>query len=583
MTLLPLLLPIAVAGTPASFYPNAGSDLVTIDADGTLGGVPVSRTGALLVRAQDPGALAHVPGVAKISALRGDGRTVRIVVEVGVDEVALSRRLHDRSDVDWAHPDLAYRLVPMSTPDDPFFDDQWHLYNSGSGGGSPNVDINAIPAWTVTTGEGGRVAVLDSGVDLAHPDLIVTSGWDYLDDDDDSSPIDNGHGTSAAGLSAAIGDNGLGVSGVAWGADVYAIRLIGGETSLSDVHDAIVEAVEAGAWVVNNSWGYGTDCPDIPGYSSTNSALNIAETEGRDGLGTVVVFSAGNGACDASNNGLLMYSTVVAVAASNRRDRQESYSSFGEMVDITAPSGGVITTDISGPDLGYGSWRGDADYNGSFSGTSASAPIVSGVFTLMLAANPHLLASEARAAMCETAARIDPESAGYDEAGWSPKYGCGRADAGAAVNAVANGLPELPVVLAPGSSAPADRVVLRWDSADPDDDPVNWEVSWRFQDGDWQTVLVDEPWLDLTGVAEVGDGMRWKVLAVDAWGAGPETERQDFDVVEAAVEPEAPVVEEKKEPEGCHAVPNRSGLPLGGAAGLLASMVLVGARRRGLS
>jgi hypothetical protein len=413
--------------------------------------------------------------------------------------------------------------------------------------------------------------VLDSGVDTDHPDLIVTSGHDYIDDDDDANPTDNGHGTSAAGLSAAVGDNGVGVAGVAWGAEVYAIRLIGGETTTADIRDALVEAVDAGATVLNNSWGYGEGCPTIPYLADIDDGLEYAEEQGRGGLGAVVVFSAGNGGCDMGNNWMLDEETVVSVGASSRTDRLEGYSSYGAPLDIVAPSGGVLTTDIAG-EGGYGDFEGDQDYTPGFSGTSASAPIVSGVFALMFAANPDLTAAEARQVVCETATRIDLAGGGYDESGWSPYYGCGRIDAEAAVSAVANSLPGAVTITGPVESAFVENVVLTWTEAvDADGDPVSYRVSWTPDtDDNVEVVVTDVPWLDLTGQVDVGAYASWKVVPVDAWGRGPESEVAHFRV-SATPAPPADTGEGKG---GCQVA------PAGGLLGALLGLLAVPRRRR---
>jgi subtilisin family serine protease len=495
----------------------------------------VRRTGALLARIADPVALEADPDVARVEVLGGDGHVVRITPREGVDEVAFSVRLHDRAGVAWAHPDLVLPLVLHAMPDDPFVADQWHLENTGQRGWTPGVDVNAETAWSVTAGEGALVAIVDTGVELTHPDLAVIGGWDYVDGDADSSPdpdYDGGpHGTAAAGLAAAVGNDARGVAGVAWGAQVYAIRFIGGYTSLGDLYDAFVEATDAGAWVISNSWGFGDDCSPFPTYGSIEEAVDYAESTGRGGLGTLVVASAGNENCDISEDGFLAHPGVIGVAAANGDDDREWYSCWGDHVDVSAPSGGVLTTDLTG-DAGYGSWDGDDACYGDFSGTSASAPIVSGTLALMLAANPRLTAAEARAVLCETSVRIDVDHGGYDESGWSPYYGCGRIDAGAAVMAVADDPPAAPEPRIPQEQAAVDRVLLAWDPAlDPDGDWLSYSVSWWLDPAFVQVIAVEGTSLDLTGRVRRGDLVSWQVSAIDRWGPGPASPARSFRVV----------------------------------------------------
>ncbi|MDP7112572.1 MAG: S8 family serine peptidase [Myxococcota bacterium] len=534
-----LLMATMVAVEPVWFHPGRGTEIVVIEADSTVNGVRVARTGELLARVEDPAALRALLQVAEVEVLAGDGHVVRIVPRPGIDDVVLSRELRARDDVVWSHPNLRVELVPTALPDDPFVTDQWHLENTGQGGWTPGVDIDAEIAWELSTGAGGMVAIIDTGVDTDHADLDVISGWDYIDNDDDPNPdfsTESGkHGTASAGLAAAVGDNGLGVAGVAYDSSVYAIRLIGGDTDLDDIYDAFVDATNAGAWVLSNSWSFGEDCPEIPLYGVLEDALVHAEEEGRDGRGAVVVLSAGNGNCDISNDLFQGYPTAISVAATNGNDDREGYSSFGEHVDVAGPAGGVLTTDLTG-EPGYGDWDGDPDYYGYFSGTSAAAPVVSGVLALMIGANPELTAAQARDVLRQTAKRIDIENAGYDEDGWSPYYGFGRVDAGAAVLAVANQLPdEPPVVLGPAGEAWVDRVWLRWEPAtDPDGDWLGYELAW-WKGEQPSTVAIqqaDDTRFDLTGLVAPGESVSFWVRATDAWGAGPQSEITTFVVRE---------------------------------------------------
>ena len=558
----------------AWFFPDSGSERATIAPDGTLDGIPVQRTGAIVLRSDHPDALLDLPWVASVEGL-GRGDTVfRVHTVPGTDELARSRELHARADVTWAHPDLEFNPVPHTLPDDPYVAEQWHLDNTGQDGWTPGVDIDAQTAWSLSTGDGGLIAIIDTGVDMDHPDLVVTSGWDYVGDDADSSPdleYDGApHGTCAGGVAAAAGGNGVGVAGVAYDAEVYGVRFIGGSTSYGDLYDAFVESVDAGAWVLSNSWGFGSDCSSFSIPATIRSALEYAEEQGRGGLGTAVVTSAGNGYCDASGDGFQSYWTIIGVAAVDGNDQHEDYSNFGSIVDIAAPSGGLLTTDISGDD-GYGTYNDDPDYIGWFSGTSAAAPVVSGVLTLMFEANPRLTAEQARELLCDTAVRIDTGAYPYDSAGWSEYYGCGRIDAGAAVLAVANEAPPAPELLGPAELAYEDLVVLRWlTSDDADRDWLDYRVSWWLGDDSADAVIetTSTTSLDLTGQVQAGDAITWQVVPSDLWGDGDPSQLGSFQV-QAIPDPPEP-----ERPHSCSSVRSR------GLSALLFGLLLVPLRRR---
>ena len=485
-----IVLTLAQASSPA-FHPGSGDTTVQI-VDGKLHGVPVQITGTVLAKASDVEALRALPGVADVRYLRGD-RILSITPAPGIGAEALSNALHAREDVQWAHPDLLIESTPRYLPDDPYLADQWHILNDGQYDYTPGVDLNLEEAWDLTDGTGQLIAILDTGIDETHPDIVSINGYDYVGQDDDSHPEgDDPHGTACAGLAAGIGDNGEGTTGVAYGAEAYSIRLVG-QSTLTDMYTAFVEATDYGATVLSNSWGFDQGCADIPLYGVIEDAMEYAETEGRDGLGTAVVFSAGNGNCDITEDGLQEHYAVISVAASDGFDVKEDYSSFGPWVDITAPSGRIATADIVGS-LGYNGLNNDDDYTDSFSGTSASAPMISGIIALMFSVNDRLTAAEAREALCATAVRIDLVGGDYDETGWSPYYGCGRADAGAAVRMVYNeGPPDIPIPLGPKDEAAPGSVVLEWGEAlDPDEDWLSYKVRyWYPEFPDIDDVVVD--------------------------------------------------------------------------------------------
>jgi len=326
--------------------------------------------------------------------------------------------------------------------------------------------------------------------------------------------------------------------------------------------------------VLSNSWGFGDDCPDIEPYSAFKEAMAYAETVGRAGYGTAIVASAGNGNCDLSNDGFQAQPQVISVAAANGNDHRESYSSYGDHVDITAPTG-LLTTNLTGSEYGYGPYNGDYDYTGHFSGTSGAAPVVSGTVALMFAANPRLTAAEARAVLCETAVRMDLPNGEYDADGWSRYYGCGRVDAGAAVNAVANlGGPTTPEILAPVGDPWVEHVVLQWTpSTDPDGDYLTYDVTW-WTAQDQSTAVVESttaPHLDLTGLVDVGTTVSFQVEAVDPWGPSAPGEIVTFLVRKYVPPADEPPPDD--DGDGCNAGSSE------GAAAVLLGLLTLSARR----
>ena len=278
----------------------------------------------------------------------------------------------------------------MSAENDPLVSRQWHL---GA--------IDVFPVWQDYSGAGVLVGVADVGVQRRHPDLADNYDprfqFDYVEGRPGGGPRepDDDHGTAVAGLIAATGGNGIGGAGVAFGASLTSLRMLGGEAGIEAA--VFRDAVELD--VLNNSWGYGTvddpapffdDFLNKPVFQEVAAALETLASDGRDGLGTVVVFAAGNqraGGDDVNYHNLANSRFTIAVAASDRDGEIADYSNPGAALLVTAPGGegDIVTTDRTGA-AGYR----NGDYVFDFSGTSASAPIVSGVVALMLEANPAL-------------------------------------------------------------------------------------------------------------------------------------------------------------------------------------------------
>ncbi|MEZ4374152.1 MAG: S8 family serine peptidase [Polyangiaceae bacterium] len=324
-------------------------------------------------------------------------------------------------------------------PLDPLFPRQWHLENRGERDSVRGVDGRVAEAWDLNFGQQQVViAVNDDGVAVNHKDLgfDILAPLNYPEDWESRLAIGafGGHGTSVAGVAAANGDNGNGGSGVCPGCRILPnwfgeFGSSGGVTD-KDIADGFTRIVDGGAWVINNSWGAaGGD----PRYQVTQfgvvvipqlvkAAFDYAETEGRDGKGTVILFAAGNS--NQLMNDYGSYDSVLGVTAVDDQGLKSYYSNYGPKVDIAAPSNGGLNgiTTTAAPD----------GYTNGFGGTSSACPFASGVAGLILSANPSLTAAEVRDILRASATKIDPVW-GEWENGFSPYYGSGLVNAYVAV------------------------------------------------------------------------------------------------------------------------------------------------------
>ncbi len=348
-------------------------------------------------------------------------------------------------------PELMVRLYPRLLPDDQYFARQWTMWNEGdnvfaafTGQALPAVagaDIRAEGAWDIETGSSDViVGVIDSGVDCGHPDLAPNclDGLDAIRNLPDASPPDPstdmgaGHGTSVASIAAGA-LNGSGVVGVCPGCSIVPVRLIETNTFLSDemMLRAFTFAVDQGAAVINNSWGPQGGGYFVPMPNGVWQGLQYAQVQGRGGLGTVVVFAAGNDNQSTSLDGELQSGlpNVMAVAASDQFDTKSDYSNYGAEISVCAPS----SDGFLGPEVYAAEIRGNGnvagDYTSVFGGTSGAAPVVSGLAALVISADPTLTAAEVVDLLEQTADKVDPDGARYDGDGHSVKYGYGRVNA----------------------------------------------------------------------------------------------------------------------------------------------------------
>jgi len=344
-------------------------------------------------------------------------------------------------------------MTTQTIPNDPLFPQQWYLHNTGQTGGTFGIDLNVMPAWVDYIGRGVRVGVIDDGIDASHPDLVnpynAATSLDTAQLFNDGSPVrqEDNHGTAVAGLIAATANNGEGGVGVAYGATISSIRVDFVEASAEGIGLALRQMENFD--VVNNSWGFVAPFSDnrleadiVP----LLEAVRAAATHGRKGLGTVVVFSGGNnrmGGDQANYHNLQNSPYVIAVAALNHYGQHTSYSSPGANLLVSALGGDAIADSITTTDRLGNPGYSTSNYTSSFGGTSAAAPMVSGVVALMLEANPNLGYRDVQEILAYSARQTDTQNPSWQvnrannwNGGGLPTsldYGFGLVDAHAAV------------------------------------------------------------------------------------------------------------------------------------------------------
>jgi subtilisin family serine protease len=338
--------------------------------------------------------------------LPGGIHVLQIADETTVEEMIYIMRQHVA--VEYAEPDYIARI--SVTPNDTFFANQWALYNTGqeipvpgSPTGKERADIKATSAWEETKGRTDVViAVIDTGVDLDHPDLrnkLVSSGKDFVNEDDDASD-DHSHGTFVAGLAAAETDNGIGIAGVAWNCSILPVKCMDeeGEGLYSWIIDGIDYAINQGVHVINLSLG----------GASPSDALE--EVVGRAYSANIpVIASVGNDA-----EGVLYPAAydayVLAVAATDYNDVRPSWSNTGPEVDVAAPGDLVLSTV---PTWYFG--PGSIPY-GLGSGTSFACPHAAGMIALIISQKDWLTVDDLWNILRYTADDVNAdELPGFDE------------------------------------------------------------------------------------------------------------------------------------------------------------------------
>lgn len=342
----------------------------------------------------------------------------------GASEAAAVQRLSQNPHVQFA--ELDRKVSAKFTPNDPYFGSEWHLSK-----------VNAPAAWDSSQGAGVTIAILDSGVDGSHPDLVpnLVPGYNFYNNNTNTADA-CGHGTAVAGTAGAVTNNGAGVAGVAGQAKIMPVRVAYFDTTYNEcyayystISSGLTWAADHGAKIANISYG------GVAGSSSISSAAQYLQSKG--GL---VFASAGN---NGTQDNTTPTSSMIVVSATDPNDNLSSWSSYGSFVTLSAP--GDVWTTSNGS--GYQEWM----------GTSFSSPLAAGVGALVMAANPSLSGASVQNILQSTA--VDLGAAGKDI-----YYGYGRVNASAAVQAalstpVADTTPPMAAIFSPAASSSVSGIV----------------------------------------------------------------------------------------------------------------------------
>ncbi len=314
---------------------------------------------------------------------------IRLPEGMTVDEALALYK--NNPDVEYAEPN--YRFKKAALPNDPKYSQQWH-----------HVKIDLVSGWDITTGDGNIiVAVVDTGIDYNHPDLkdnmwkdsqgfygkdFVNGDNDPMDDDVDGS---GSHGTHVAGIIGAVGDNGVGVTGINWKIKLMALKVLdrNGDGYMSDIVSAIRYAVDEGGKIINLSLEAGEN---VAGINSLKDAVEYAKNNG-----VLVISAAGNSGYNLNYVNVypasLRMENLISVAATGSSDERDYHSNYGtNVVHIAAPGTNIYSTQSA---LAPGFKNYSTGYF-SETGTSMAAPMVSGVAALIWSKYPDLSYKEVK-------------------------------------------------------------------------------------------------------------------------------------------------------------------------------------------
>jgi subtilisin family serine protease len=424
-----------------------------------------------------------------------DERTYMLTLDQGAEKNAMqtANELYETGLFEYAQPNLIH-FLKLSTNDQHFLQ-QWGLKNTGQSSGTSGIDIKAEQAWAITTGaQNIRIAVLDVGIDLNHPDLVnrLLPGFDATGGGsaggtDANNTGDSAHGTACAGIVAAQANNTIGIAGVAYNCRILPIRIARRSSNWNATESAFIAAGinwarQNNADVISMSFGCEPD-------NAVATAVTTAANTGRNSnLGCVLVASSGN-----NNSTTVAYPArlpeVIAVGAISPCGQRKSLTScdgenwwgsnYGTNLDVVAPGVKIYTTDLQGS-AGYNTSSGtNGNYFAGFNGTSAAAPHVAGIAALILSIRPDLRQDQVRQVIESNCRKLSgytfSKNLSHPNGTWNSEVGHGLVNVYAAVKAV------LPTISGPAftvnqfdvatytvSGLPAGSTVTDWEAITDD-------------------------------------------------------------------------------------------------------------------
>lgn len=412
----------------------------------------------------------------------GNSDKIEIInVPVGIDIGQFILNFEKNINIDFVEPNYSYKASII--PSDTYYGNQWYLQK-----------IKAPEAWNTTRESGDKIiAIIDSGVQINHPDLKENiwrnnkeipdnnidddnngfiddvNGWDFVANIPDPNPkFEEGytsagilHGTIVAGVAAASGNNASGVSGVTWRARIMPLRVLNGkgEGDTGDVVKAVDYAVANGAGIINFSFvGFGNS-------QALERAIRRAYK-----AGIIIVAAAGNEQDDgdgysldetpmypACHDGNLGENMVIGVAATDALDQKANFSSYGfKCIDIAAPGVSIFSTSVYNPEKSNIEYDYNKYYDGYWSGTSMATPMVSAAASLVSATAPGFSRNEIAAAIVDNSDNINRLNQDF-----LGQLGMGRLNVNSSVVYVKNKLYEksAKIIFAPVANASSTYVI----------------------------------------------------------------------------------------------------------------------------